>query len=78
MFYVTACIKNTQPAQTSKEAAISDESVEMESYYVGNIISKRFHRPDCEQLPSEKNQEIIVYREDALAAGYIPCGSCNP
>lgn len=56
----------------------SGESVELESYYVGNIISKRFHRPGCEQLPSEKNQEIIGLREDALAAGYIPCGSCKP
>lgn len=56
----------------------SDESIEPESYYVGNIISKRFHRPDCEQLPAEKNQEIINLREDALAAGYIPCTSCSP
>lgn len=56
----------------------SDENVEIESYYIGNIISKRFHRPGCEQLPAEKNQEIIGLREDALAAGYIPCGTCNP
>lgn len=49
-----------------------------ESYYIGNLTSKRFHRPSCKQLPSEKKRIIFSTREDALSSSYVPCGMCNP
>ena len=49
-----------------------------ESYYVGNISSHVFHRPDCSRLPIEKNQLIIDSYQDAIDAGYSPCSICNP
>lgn len=49
-----------------------------EEYYIGNIKSKKFHRPDCHTLPAEKNRAILDTREQAVDGGYSPCGNCNP
>lgn len=50
----------------------------VESYYIGNVYSKKFHRPSCGQLPKENRRKILSDRESALQEGYIPCGACNP
>lgn len=55
----------------------TDETV-LENYYVGNINSKKFHRPDCTLLPAEDKQVLFESRDSALLEGYIPCGACNP
>lgn len=48
--------------------------------YVGNKKSKKFHYPDCQgaQNMKEKNRIEFENREDAVALGYEPCGSCHP
>lgn len=48
--------------------------------YVGNKNSHVFHLPSCGGVKSmnEKNKVIFSTREDAVNAGYTPCGSCNP
>lgn len=55
-----------------------EASGEAESYYIGNTASKRFHRPSCEQLPSEKRRILFSTREDALGKKYVPCTVCQP
>ena len=49
-------------------------------YYVGNSKSHKFHLPECggAQTMNEKNRVIFLSREDAIANGYAPCGTCNP
>ena len=47
-------------------------------YYIGNSNSRKFHRPDCSGLPSEKNRVIFDTREAAIQEGFEPCGICNP
>ncbi|MBQ7487811.1 MAG: MBL fold metallo-hydrolase [Clostridia bacterium] len=49
-------------------------------YYVGNVKSLRFHLPICEGATkmSEKNRIRFETREEAIEAGYQPCGTCNP
>ena len=47
-------------------------------YYIGNINSHKFHRPDCSGLPAEKNRVIFDTREEAIEQGYDPCGTCRP
>ena len=47
-------------------------------YYIGNINTKKFHLPTCSGLPQEKNRTFFYSREDAINAGYSPCGSCRP
>ena len=49
--------------------------------YVLNTGSHKFHLPSCSSVEamSEKNRENYHgTREELLAQGYEPCGSCNP
>lgn len=59
-------------------SASTDDQPSTEAMYIGNSNSLKFHRPDCKNLPSKKNQVTFSTREDAVAAGYEPCGACNP
>ena len=47
-----------------------------EMIFVGNKNSKKFHSPLCENLPSEKNKVEFDSYDDAIEAGFEPCGSC--
>jgi len=44
--------------------------------FIGNKNSKKFHGPDCGSLPKEENRVEFATYEEAVAAGYAPCGSC--
>ena len=44
--------------------------------YIGNKNSQKFHTTDCSNLPSEKNRVEFHSYEEAIDAGYTPCGSC--
>lgn len=48
--------------------------------YVGNMNTKRFHRPDCRSVNEmhPNNKTPIGSREEAIAAGYVPCKRCKP
>lgn len=49
--------------------------------YIANKSSKKFHKPNCSSVSkmSEKNKlAITATREQMIADGYIPCGTCNP
>ncbi len=44
--------------------------------FIGNKNSKKFHGTDCANLPSEKNRVEFSSYDEAVSAGYSPCGSC--
>lgn len=44
--------------------------------FVGNKNSLKFHAPTCDSLPSEKNRVEFSTYEEAIDAGYTPCGGC--
>ena len=46
--------------------------------YIGNINTHKFHLPTCGSLPAEKNRVFFDTRQEAVDAGYDPCGNCNP
>ena len=49
--------------------------------YVANKSSKKFHLPTCSSIAkmSEKNRlDITATREQMIADGYSPCGTCKP
>lgn len=49
--------------------------------YVLNTGRKKFHLPSCPSVKqmSDKNREYTTAtREELIAQGYSPCGSCNP
>ena len=49
--------------------------------YVVNTNSNKFHLPDCEgaeQIADHNRLDVHTTREDLIAQGYEPCGSCQP
>ena len=62
-------------------SALESQAEEQETDYVLNTSSKKFHRPDCSSVDSmsgKNRQEYHGTREELIAQGYEPCGSCNP
>jgi len=62
------------------EGAITNPTLQStpdeEAYYIGNINSKKLHRPSCSGLPNESNRVIFNTYDEAIEAGYDPCGNC--
>jgi competence protein ComEC len=59
----------------------SDGSPTSSSYsgpYIGNVNSLIFHKDTCSYLPDTANRISFSKRQDAINAGYTPCGHCNP
>lgn len=46
--------------------------------YIGSAETKKFHFFYCSYLPNPENQISFDARDEAIAAGYSPCGHCNP
>ncbi len=49
--------------------------------FVANKSTKKFHKPDCswvEKTKEENRLYITSTREQMIADGYSPCGTCNP
>ena len=61
------------PSQQSAEQAT-------EGKYVGSVESDKYHLPSCRYAKEIKPENQIWFKteEDALAAGYEPCGVCKP
>jgi len=55
-----------------------DDSPAVETYYIGNSSTKKFHRSSCSYLPSQQNQVALSSREEAISSGYNPCQRCDP
>lgn len=55
-------------------------AVDEEEYYIGNVNTQRFHRPDCSGAAdiAPRNLIRLETRTAAFDAGYEPCRSCNP
>jgi competence protein ComEC len=63
---------------TDPDRTESDTAAVTEYTYIGNVSSKKFHAPDCKSLPDESNRIWFTTREEAVSAGYSPCGNCDP
>ena len=48
--------------------------------YVGNMSSKKFHYDNCRAASKIKagNRTTFESRDEAISAGYKPCGICRP
>lgn len=48
--------------------------------YVGNKNNHKFHKATCQSVieMKDKNKVEFYVRDAAVAAGYKPCGACNP
>lgn len=68
---------------TGKQTAVTNPTAEDRpirqteaEYYIGNRNSQKLHLPTCTGLPAEKNQVLFETWDDAITAGYAPCGTC--
>lgn len=62
-----------------KDDTGTGESGEMT--YILNTSSKKFHDPDCAGAKTMKESNKQIYtgsRDDIIAEGYSPCGTCKP
>ena len=50
----------------------------VEETHTGNKKSRKFHKSDCNTLPSEKNRVYLSSRDEAVERCYLPYGNCNP
>lgn len=49
--------------------------------YILNTNTMKFHRPDCQSvqdIQAHNREEFYGTRDEAIAAGYEPCGACKP
>ena len=58
------------------QSAVPENAEAAPQVFIGNRNSKVFHAPDCKNLPSEKNAVQFASYQEAIAAGFTPCGSC--
>lgn len=73
--------ENQSTPADEHEAEQPAESNEQECDFVLNKNSKRFHKPDCKSVGKMKEENREYYsgsRDDLIAKGYKPCGSCKP
>ena len=59
-----------------RNAAPEDVESAQPVTYIGNRNSKKLHLPGCASLPKEENRVTFDSYEEAIEAGYAPCGSC--
>ena len=62
--------------QWGNQSANPEGGEGVEERFIGNKNSKTFHLPTCGNLPKKENQVEFESYDDAIAAGYKPCGNC--
>ena len=55
-------------------------STALATTYVGSAKFDKFHYTDCRAAQRIKSSNLVYFysREEALNAGYVPCGICHP
>lgn len=72
---------NAPVSEMSAVAAVSGAEAERTPTYILNVKTKKFHIPSCDsvnKMNEENKKEFFGTRDEAVSAGYAPCGSCNP
>ena len=65
---------------TSNTTAVN-ETKEIETTYILNKNTKKFHYPSCSSVRQMKDSNKRVYegsRDDVIGMGYTPCQRCYP
>lgn len=76
--------QKTAPANTTPSETLTPEQAFRESLkqyvYVGSSESDKYHRPTCRWTDKINDGNLVHFdtKEEATAAGYSPCGTCNP
>lgn len=73
----------TEATTKKATATTTKKAVSSNATYILNVnpSSMKFHYPDCPsvgKMKEENKKEFFGTREEAIAAGYSPCGNCDP
>lgn len=76
--HVTVAPVSGEPATIPSEAPPSPAAAQ--GAYTASTKSDKFHLPHCSSASriSEDNRVWFQTRDEAIAAGYSPCGKCQP
>jgi hypothetical protein len=75
---VNVCQKLAQGAHVIDGWTVTAKPPVPAVVYHGNTVSKTFHEPGCRYYDCKDCTVSFKTREDAIAAGYKPCGICKP
>lgn len=75
---VTAPATNADPTENAVTPAPSNTSSGVN--YIANRNTGKFHYSGCSSVSDMKESNKVPYdtRDEAVAAGYVPCKRCNP
>jgi hypothetical protein len=72
----------SKPTKEATQKVVCWDGTEVEvpawARLIGNKFSGKFHRLDCQYVPSRENHLYFKTRAEALAAGQVPCKVCGP
>ena len=68
--------KTQSAAENNEQTNVATQETTLQ--YIGNKNSKVFHISSCKTLPKEKNRVYLDSRQEAVEAGFRPCGNCQP
>jgi hypothetical protein len=74
----TMAIGATAPVSFASPSTAAPAGTPVSSAYVGNTKSYKFHRNTCRHAGCTNCTARFATREEAIAAGYRPCGICEP
>ena len=71
---------DSSSSSSSSYSSSSSSSSSSGVTYVGSVNSDKFHYPSCSHAKRIKDSNKITFssRDNAIAAGYSPCGVCKP
>lgn len=72
---------NNQPEEPEVSGAQLRDASAVETSYILNTNSKKFHLPTCEstkKIADSNKEERKAKRDELIAEGYAPCGICKP
>lgn len=74
-------VKGTEAPEPSIDPTLAPSApVQAQGAYEASSRSDKFHLPHCSSASriSDDNRVWFQTRDEAIAAGYSPCGKCNP
>lgn len=76
----TGTVAPQEPVQETPEDTVEHPPVQSTGVYVGSVDSDKYHIPGCRHAEKilPENEIWFDTEEEAAAAGYSPCGTCNP
>ncbi len=77
---VTAPATNAAPTETASNLTPAPSDTSGGANYIANRNTGKFHYSGCSSVSDMKESNKVPYdtRDEAVAAGYVPCKRCNP